>query len=434
MRIKILYLLYDALLLLASPFVLLYYLLRLITVRSYREGFFERLGYIENKILRNNGIGRTLWFHAVSVGEVNALAPLVKEVKRSYPDHKILISTITPTGRATARKNIPFADLLIYLPVDLPWVVKRVVREVRPVFFGVVETEIWPNLVRALKEECIPIFMVNGRLSSSSFKRYKFFRFFFKKVIDCFSFFSMQTDTDAQRIISVGAYRENVYVTGNIKYHLNGHEFKTDQLSSLRDELGIEAPCKVIVAGSTHAGEEKILLDVFCRLKGKHPLLKLIIAPRHPERFAEVENIVAKSGLKFAKRSIDRGFKEESGVLILDTIGELGAIYSIGTVAFVGGSLVDTGGHNMIEPAFHRRPVLFGHFVSNFISVAESLEDGGGAIKVKDGEELFFKLDKLLSDGELIKKMGEAAYAVVKRNKGALKKNMELIDNFLKIS
>ncbi len=430
MKKKLLYTTYNGLILFLSPFVLLYYLLRLLFRKEYRGDFFERLGFVEIEGLERADSMPTIWLHAVSVGEVNAVIPLVKRIMDRDERVRVILSTITPTGRLCAKKHLPSLKI-IYLPVDIPFVIRRVLRQIRPDVFAIVETEIWPNLLRILKEEGIPTILINGRLSRRSFKRYQMFGFFFSTVIREFDHLSMQTAEDADRIIALGAEKERVSVTGNMKYDQADLILSSTDIDKMKRGLGLDGDERVIVAGSTHPGEEETILRVFLRLKEDMDSIKLILAPRHPERFSEVESIVKDAGLEVAKRSCNGGFAEDTDVLLLDTIGELKGIYSISTLAFVGGSLVDgVGGQNMIEPAQYRKPVLFGPNVDNFLAVAENLINGGGGIMVREEEELYSELKRLLMDEDTVRKMGDDAYMTLERNRGTVDRTIEILERY----
>lgn len=413
-----LYILYNMLLFASFPFGTLYYLGRLVK-GSYRGSIAERLGFIDLEV------EGAVWFHAVSVGEVNAAAPLIRRFRELYPWERLILSTVTPTGRRMARKALPFVDLF-YLPLDLPWIVKRVVTRMRPKMLCLVETEIWPNLLRRLKREGIPVVVVNGRLSERSFRWYMRFRPFFREVFNSVTCFSMQDSEDAKRLLSLGIDKEKIFITGNIKYHQDHDPIPEDDLKALTREIGLGTSDVVIIGGSTHRGEEGVLVKVFQKLKVKHPSLKLILVPRHPERAQEVEGVVRRVGFTCARRSREGGFNRKE-VLLVDTIGELKKFYAISTIAFVGGSLVRHGGQNIIEPAYYRKPVLFGPHVENFLSIARDLERGGGGMKVRDEEDLLSRIDDLLSDPALCRRVGEAGYRVVERGKGALEKNLKII-------
>ncbi len=416
------FLLYNLLLLLTIPFAGSYYLRRLLK-EDYRRGFSERLGYLRLEVRR------PVWFHAVSVGEVNAVAPLIEEMRRRHPSQDLLLSTVTPTGRKVA-EGLLAPGQVFYLPFDLPWIVRRVVRSLRPRVVCLVETELWPNLIRTLEEEGIPVVLVNGRLSQRSFKRYMRLRPFFKAVLKGVTLLSVQTERDARRFISLGVEKEKVFVSGNLKYHQDIHRFREEEIGDLLSELGLKGTEKVIVAGSTHRGEESIIVEAFKRLKSRHPSARLILVPRHPDRAGEVEGLLEDTGLTSSRRGRDRGFCGRD-VLIVDTIGELKIFYALSHIAFVGGSLIRHGGQNLIEPAYFRKPVLFGPHVENFYAIASELLEAGGGVMVKDGEELYTKMDELLSNPSLCKRIGESAYRVVERGKGALERNLHLLEGVI---
>jgi 3-deoxy-D-manno-octulosonic-acid transferase len=365
---------------------------------------------------------RPIWVHAVSVGEVMAAHPLIREIKKKYPDRKLILSTVTVTGNYTARRRVPEADAVFFFPFDFPWIVRRVIRGINPQVVLIAETELWPNFFRELRKAGIPSAVINGRISVKSHKNYLKFKKFFSLVFLNVDLFCMQSEPDALRIKEIGAGPEKVIVTGNLKFDLR---------IPANQALPIVIPQgkKVITAGSTHRGEEQALLSIFKELRTKYPELLLILAPRHPERFNEVEALINKAGYECARRTQRRGpFKD---VLLLDTIGELRAFYSVCDIAFVGGSLVKVGGHNLLEPAAMKKPVIFSRYMFNFKEISEALMSAGGGIMVRDKDELSLQLDKLLADKELAKRMGEQAFRVIEMNSGAALKTIEAVSGLI---
>ncbi|MBI5599416.1 MAG: 3-deoxy-D-manno-octulosonic acid transferase [Deltaproteobacteria bacterium] len=426
--------LYDILLHLSLVTLLPYFLVKMISSGKYRRGLAERLGFFRSAKFEGFGGSRVVWFHAVSVGEARAVMPMLRVFRERHPEVKIVFSTVTATGNDIAKKEgALLIDALIYFPLDLSWVVKRTVRRIRPDMLIIVEKELWPNVMRVLKNASVPVVFVNGTVSERSFLRYNRFSFFFREVFSGIGFFCGRTKEDAQRAVALGTNPAATVVTGNIKFDMRPPTPGAGELEALRTVMGIEPADMVIVAGSTHAGEEKILLDAFKRLKGEWSVtpLKLVLAPRHPERFNEVETLVRASGLTCSRRSKGAADSPRRDVAILDTIGELGIVYSLSTVAFVGGTLVPVGGHNLLEPAFFGKPVLHGPYTKNCLQMAELLERHGASMRVGE-KDLFDCLGKLLRDSGLMEKMGIAAKGVVDSNRGATERTLAVIDGIMK--
>jgi 3-deoxy-D-manno-octulosonic-acid transferase len=365
---------------------------------------------------------RPIWVHAVSVGEVMAAHPLIRELKKKYPHRKLILSTVTVTGNYTARRRVPEADAVFYFPFDFPCIVRRVIQGINPQIVLVAETELWPNFFRELKRVGIPSAVINGRISPGSHKNYRKFKLFFSQVFDNVTLFCMQSEADADRIRDIGADPEKVMVTGNLK-------FDQKLPVSMSAPVSIASGKKVITAGSTHRGEEAALLDVFKLLRQKYPELLLIIAPRHPERFDEVEGLINKAGYDCQRRTMFSGPLKD--VLLLDTIGELRSFYSLCDIAFIGGSLVKVGGHNLLEPAAMKKPVIFSRYMFNFKEISEALLSAGGGVMVKDKAELYAQIDVLLSDKELARSMGERAFSVIEKNSGAARKTIDAVGRLI---
>ncbi len=419
------YLLYNTLFLFFFGFALLLSLLK-----WYKKGWGQRWGFLPQRLKENLKGKRPIWLHAVSVGEVISLIPLLRRIKEHYPFQEIVLSTTTFTGNYTATLKVREALAIIFFPLDFPWVVKRIVKGINPKAFLVAESEIWPNLLKRLKKQGIPIVIVNGRISTPSYRKYKWIRPFFKKVLENITLFCMQSDLYSDRIIKLGAPPSKVITTGNFKFDQEICKFDTREI---RYSLGLGEDKRPFVAGSTHKGEEEIILDVFIELKRNYPDLVLILVPRHPERFSEVEELLQRYPIKYLRKTrIDSGLNLNSiGVILVDTIGELQKLYSIGEVIFVGGSLVKVGGHNVLEAAIYKRPVLFGPFMDNFSEIAMVLKESGGGIEVKDREEFILKAKTLLGNPSLLEELGEAAYKVVIQNQGAVEKTFQLITPFI---
>lgn len=428
-------LIYNIIIIAVLPFLLPLFLYRIIFDPAYRNGFGSRLGILPPEIKRDTNNSNRYWFHAVSVGEVMAAAPLIRIFKERHPNSTIIFSTVTSTGNQTARDQLPEIDHLIYFPFDLIWIMRKTVRIMRPRLFIFFETEIWPNLLTYLKIKGIPSVMVNGRISDRSFKRYKLARLVLKGALDCVTLFSMQTDEDRAKIVSLGADPYKVFNTGNIKYDRALELIRRKGEGRLtRKDLNISDESIVIVAGSTHQGEEEILIHVFKRILVDFPDAVMIIAPRHLDRLTKIESLVANTGLPYLRRSSIESFPTRTNrgsIIILDTIGELSELYQISTIAFVGGSLVPAGGHNILEPAVHGKPVLFGPYMNNFREIGRLMIERGGAIKVDDREDLYIRLCNLLSNKDSLERMGREAKRFVIENSGAAEKNMKLIERYI---
>ena len=307
--------------------------------------------------------------HAVSVGEAITAIPLVEAIRRRWPELAVVLTTVTPTGARIVVDRLSPVATHRYFPLDLPGPVQRALGAIKPRFFIGMETELWPNFLGALAGRGIPSMIANGRISDRSFRRYRWVPFLTRRMLASVTVFGMQSQEDARRIIALGASPERVVVTGSLK---TDAEPESAGNRELWEKLLRLAPVeRVWVAGSTHRGEEEIVAEVFGRLRPDHPDLVLVLAPRHPERVTEVERLLAGRGLAAVRRSQLPTARRGQPVIILDTVGELARLYRLAEVVFVGGSLVPTGGHNMLEPALRAKPVLFGPYTSNFRDSAE---------------------------------------------------------------
>jgi 3-deoxy-D-manno-octulosonic-acid transferase len=369
------------------------------------------------------------WIHAVSVGESVTSIPLVEALARRWPELGIVMTTVTPTGAHIVADRLHGKVSHRYFPIDLPGPVRRALDAVRPRFFIGMETELWPNFLRALARRGIPSMVANGRISDRSFRRYGRVRFLTSQMLRDVAVFAMQSEEDARRIIALGAPPERVVVTGNLKTEMAPPEAGAETL--WQRLLGIDEDDLVWIAGSTHRGEDAVVLDAFASLRARFPQLVLLLAPRHPERVPEVERLALERGLKVVRRSSLPGARDRSAVIILDTVGELAQVYRVATVVFVGGSLVPTGGHNMLEPALLRKAVLFGPHTSNFRESADVLLTAGGAALVHEAALLEREVGRLLGDPDLRRRMGEAAFQAIVGRQGAVKHTLELVERYL---
>jgi len=422
------YLIYNILLfiisLLSSPFILL-----AIVKKKYRKGLSQKLGLLPPHVLLKLSGSRPVWIHAVSVGEVMAAIPLIQEIKKRHPSQKIALSTVTVTGNYTATIRAKEVDVVFYFPFDYPFIVKRVIKKINPKLFVTLETEIWPNLLRELKNNNIPSVMISGRISNHSYHKYRWARFFFSKVLDNIDAFCMQTEVDTRRIIDIGAKVDRVITIGNLKFDQRVSVLSSEEKVALYSILNLKEGQRIFIAGSTHKGEEDIVLEVFKGLKQSYEDLVLVLAPRHPERFDEVAHLLSRHKLPSIKKTeIKRGRGgDQHNVILLDTIGELSKLYSIGTIIFVGGSLVSIGGHNVLEPVAYKKAVIFGPHMENFSEISRSLRESGGGLQVHNQEEFLLKARMLLQNDTVRDKLGERAFKVIAHNQGAIKRVMEVI-------
>jgi 3-deoxy-D-manno-octulosonic-acid transferase len=347
------------------------------------------------------------------------------------------MTTMTRTGHETAKTQIPEADAVFLFPMDHPLFIQRAIKKIQPSILLIAETELWPNLLRSCGEKGIPIILFNGRISQKSFRRYLLFKFFFKKCLKYISLFLMQTEEDRKRIIEIGGAPQKTRAVGNLKFDQTSPPFTPEAMNELAKTLGLHGNEKILIGGSTHSGEEEILLSLYKELKTVDPRLILILAPRHLERLEEVERVLKKESVSWLRKTslslvAVRSGQEQPEVILLDTMGELMGIYSLGTLVFVGGSLVPIGGHNPLEPLFFRKCVLFGLHMFNFLEISSRLIEMGGAIQVTGRDDLLSQLKHLLFDEGARKEVGEKGYQFLQRHQGATQRMMEEIRPFLR--
>jgi len=427
------YFIYNILLFSISVLAVPFILFAVLSTKKYRSGLSQKAGFIPDTILSKLSGERPVWIHAVSVGEVMTTIPLIRKLKENYPDQKIVLSTVTLTGNYTATLKAKQANAVIYFPYDYPFIVKRVIKIIHPKLFITLETELWPNFLRELKKKHIPSVVISGRISKGSYHRYRWTRFFFSRVLANIDAFYMQTDVDAQRIIDIGAPRDRVITVGNLKFDQSLPTLTSEEKRQFYNMLHVPEGQKIFIAGSTHRGEEDVILDIFKSLKKSHTDLILLLAPRHPERFNEVANLINRHRLRGIRKTALSKHSQANryDVILLDTIGELSKLYSIGTIIFVGGSLVEIGGHNVLEPAVYKKAVLFGPYMDNFLEISGYLKNNGGGLQVQTKEELLAHAEKLLSDDTVRNELGEKAFEIISHNQGTIEKAMEIIAKFI---
>ena len=375
---------------------------------------------------------RSIWVHALSVGEVISSLPLIRALKQKYPEKDIVVSVTTSQGMEIARNELHGeVEKLVAMPVDFWWAIHRMIVFMNPSLFILVETDIWPGLILDLKARGVKTVIVNARISPRTLTRYKYFRTFIRYVLNAFELCLVQSDLDRDRLLEIGLSEDRVKTVGNIKYDRDWVPMDEREYEQWLDSLNFSFKDTLWVAGSTHRGEEDIILDTFLRLRKPFPALRLIIAPRDIDRASEVERLASSKGLRtILKKNLPQK-RKSCDVLILDTLGELERIYGIAQISFVGGSLEPIGGHNLLEPASFGKPVLFGPHMHNFVQMSRLIVEAGGGRCVADGEALFEAMDKIMSDPKLSESMGRRAREFVGLNKGALGRTMEYIESYL---
>jgi 3-deoxy-D-manno-octulosonic-acid transferase len=417
---------------LLSPF----FLFSLFTREKYRAGLLSRLGFYHAALKEKCAGKKVLWFHAVSVGEVLAVLPLIDAVRIALPDHTVLLSTTTmASNRLAAERAAEKGVELIYFPLDFPWAVRRLIDAAGPRLIILTETELWPNFLRCAARKDIPMVLVNGRISPRSFKSYRRIRSFFCDFTRGIQIFGMQSELYRDNIKALGISDSRIVISGNIKYEALGHgQAAPADAGVLKAALGIPAGSRVLFGGSTHPGEEAILIDLFLSLRKKNGDLSLFIAPRHIERAPAVVQLAREKGLRASvKTGLTAGTADGREVIVLDTIGELSKLYAVGDIVFVGKSMTASGGQNILEPARLGKAVLFGPHMENFQDEARALLSSGGAAQVRDGQELERVCAGLLADPARAREMGEkGARTVEAYREGVLSRNVSLITEAVK--
>ena len=447
------YFIYSLLMGLAALLLTPYWVVKGLRHRKYFSNLKERLGSSFPALAKlNAGPAGSIWIHAVSVGEVLSGITLVRQLKAAYPDRPLIVSTTTITGQTLARERLPFADAIIYFPLDWSFCVRRALEAVHPSLVLVLETEIWPNFLREAGRRKIPVLFISGRISDRSFARYQkflgvfgfFLRPFLKNALSCASAFLMQSEKDAERIRALGAPSDRVTVSGNLKYD-SDLPASTPLSNWLEAELKRGGRSPVIVAGSVVATEEPLALIAFGTLQGEYRNALLILAPRKPEQFAAAAEFIEESHRKFIRRSelpIPRPAQAAGGatgpsgnsaipndvtILLLDSIGELASLYRLADGAFVGGSLVPSGGHNILEPAAFGKVPVFGPSMENFAEIASRFVSAGAAIQVESPEDVGVAWIELFRNPQRMKEMSEKARSLVEGSRGATSRALERI-------
>ncbi len=426
------YALYTALIVLFALAVSPWLVYQALRYRKYVGSLSQRLGYLP--VSFNIDAESSIWIHAVSVGELLTARPLIAALRERHPRLRIFLSTTTMSAQQLARRNPLDVDGVFYFPFDLGFVVRRTLDLVKPKLFLMMETEIWPNLLRECGRRGVKTAIVNGRLSSRSFPRYRLARGFFRPVLTGIDRFCVQSEESARRFVAIGAPADRVVVTGSLKF--DSLEPASAGQARSRDRVlryfRFPASRPVWVAGSTMKGEEAIVLRVFRRLKTAQPGAVLVMAPRHPERFDDVVALARQEGFRTLRRSeLPIDAEPRADVVVLDTIGELAAVYQVGTIVFVGGSLVPTGGHNILEPAIFGRPIVYGPHMHNFTEIAAAFAANDAGVQVASEGAFEEAVLALMADPVRRARLGAAARALVETNRGAKTRTLEVLDALL---
>lgn len=434
------YLLYTFALSLLFIALLPYFVYQAFRHGKYRGSFKQRMGFLPDQ-LRSDGRS-TIWIHTVSVGEFNAARPLISQLGNNFPDHRIVVSTITLTGQRLAASATESFDKTFYFPFDWNFTVRRALNHVNPDVVVILETELWPNFLRECHRRGIITVIANGRISPGSLKGYMRVRRFISRVLADVSLLAMQSEADAERIISLGAPQSRVRVCGNLKYDVVNKDDDAafnELCQNIDEQFALSSSQNLIVAGSTAQGEEKILLEAFRSIRNEKRLenARLLFAPRHPERFEEVAGLIRQANFSFSRRSQPSAQSDSTDVILLDTIGELGAAYRFAAIVFVGGSLVPRGGHNIIEPAACAKPVIVGPHMENFRAIAADFTAADALVQIKSDsnqtESLAREFTRLLVDRKDAAQMGARAREILLSNRGATLCTIEAIQKMMEM-
>jgi 3-deoxy-D-manno-octulosonic-acid transferase len=427
------YLAYSLLTLALFVVVSPYFLYQGLRYKKYIGTLRQRFGFLP--ITFNIDAEESIWIHAVSVGEALTARALAADLKARYPRLRLFLSTTTIAGQQVAKRSLSEVDAVFYFPFDWTFIVRRTMRLVRPRLFVMMETEIWPNLLRECRRRGVKTVMINGRISSRSYPRYRMIKPFISRVLGDIDRFCVQSEESARRLVDLGADASHITVTGSLKFDSlqlpasTAHGRPRDRVLRF---FRISPNRTVIVAGSTLPGEETAVLGAFAKIKSAKPGALLVLAPRHPERFAEVERTARDAGFVVAKRSeLPIDAEPRADVVVLDTLGELAQLYQVSTAVFVGGSLENHGGHNILEPAIYGKPIVFGPHMQNFKEIAAAFLGNDAAIQVQTERELNTTLLALVTDPVRCARLGAAARALVEANRGAKTKTLDVIRELL---
>ena len=427
------WILYDILFLIGYLLILPHYLIRMWRRGGYARDFMQRLGVYSPETLAKIGGKPRIWIHGVSVGEIYVVLRFVEEFKKHNLGVGFVVTTTTSTGHKVARERMDADDVLLYYPVDFTPVVHRALKVVNPMAVILTECELWPNLIRQIGRKGVPLFLVNGRVSDASYSGYRQVKLLTRRIFRHFRLLTVQTATDGDRLVSLGAVRERTKVLGSAKYDVAESETADARVArSLLDRAGIHAASRIILGGSTWPGEERILIDIYKRLRPTYADLKLVLVPRHAERRGEVEAEILSAGLTCVRRTdlsgdAAGGAVVSADVLLVDSTGELKSFYACADVIFVGKSLTKHGGQNIVEPALYGKAIVFGPNMENFLGVTADFLEGQAALQVRDAAGLEQVIRSLLESETLRRELGERARRVFSSKTGAVSRSVSLI-------
>ena len=427
--------LYNLAAILIVTIIIPIFLLRATRERGFVERIKQSFGFYPKETIDKVARKDAIWVHAASVGEIVATSPLVREFRKAFPTTPILVSVVTTGGYEMANRIIKDADAIIYFPLDLPFLASRVVDRIRPRVFLPVETELWPNFLKKAKQLDVPVMMVNGRISDRSVKQYKYLFGMLREMIGTVKCFAMQSSIDADYIMRLGAPRELVTVTGNTKFDQAYTSVSPAERAELIRELGLSGASHIMIAGSTHRGEEELVLAAFRAVREQEPGVRLIIAPREVLRTMEVEHLCRRAGFTVnTRKNLQQGGEGGEDIVILDTVGELGRVYGLGDVIYIGGSLVAHGGHNILEPAAHGKAIIVGDQMFNFKDIHALFRSHDAVVTVTNGEELTRETLRLFGDPAERERLVRETLAIIDENKGASEKSakilVEMLENY----
>ena len=427
--------LYNLAAILIVTIIIPIFLLRATRERGFVERIKQSFGFYPKETIDKVARKDAIWVHAASVGEIVATSPLVREFRKAFPTTPILVSVVTTGGYEMANRIIKDADAIIYFPLDLPFLASRVVDRIRPRVFLPVETELWPNFLKKAKQLDVPVMMVNGRISDRSVKQYKYLFGMLREMIGTVKCFAMQSSIDADYIMRLGAPRELVTVTGNTKFDQAYTSVSPAERAELIRELGLSGASHIMIAGSTHRGEEELVLAAFRAVREQEPGVRLIIAPREVLRTMEVEHLCRRAGFTVnTRKNLQQGGEGGEDIVILDTVGELGRVYGLGGVIYIGGSLVAHGGHNILEPAAHGKAIIVGNQMFNFKDIHALFRSHDAVVTVTNGEELTRETLRLFGDPAERERLVRETLAIIDENKGASEKSakilVEMLENY----
>jgi len=431
--------LYNMLLVVGMAFGFPFVFLAVFMNRKRQKAILSRMGLAKLPVKIHERISshvnrKPIWIHALSVGEVRSAVSLIGGIKNHFTHHPILFSVSTPSGFDIAHELLKKAvEGIFYFPYDLPCLVKRSIEQIDPLSVIIVESDVWPNFLKEVKKKNISLILSNARMSDRSFRRYQILPYAAQFMYSFFSAICVQSERDAQRFLDLKISKDKIIATGNVKFDRSDALVSDLEAAEMKKAILLSSEMRVFLAGSTHQGEEEIILDSFLRLKKSHPELVILMAPRDPTRTERISQMARLAGLKEMRRSAVDPAKNTDrwDVMVIDTLGELSRLYAIADIAFVGGSLVKEGGHNPLEPAAYGKPILFGPDMSDFKAISDMLIHGCGAIKVNSTDTLYEVVDRLLKHPDQAQTMGAQAFQIFSENKGAVEHTLKVLERFI---